>query len=202
MRLSGRVVIITGAGSGIGRASALLLAREGAFVALVDRDAAGAEQTLAMLREGGGSGSVHVGDVGEAEFARAAAEAAVAKSGRRDVLMTAAGLRRPRRDAGNSIAQLPKREHDAPAWRAAIKGTCGRIGGRDLDLPATAIRIFGARLLALPFLLALFHRLQARRRATSSDADYAACLLAFAYTSIKVAIGGCGQRGSWCEEDG
>ena len=92
MRLAGRVTIITGAGSGIGRASTILFAREGAFVALVDRDAAGAEATLAMLREGGGNGSVNVGDVGEAEFARATVEAVAAKSGRLDVLMTAAGF--------------------------------------------------------------------------------------------------------------
>jgi NAD(P)-dependent dehydrogenase (short-subunit alcohol dehydrogenase family) len=41
MRLKGRIAVITGAGSGIGRASALLFAAEGAFVALVDRDSAG-----------------------------------------------------------------------------------------------------------------------------------------------------------------
>ena len=72
MKLAGRVAIITGGGSGIGRASALLFAREGAFVALVDRDAQGAAETLALLRQTGGEGSVHVGDVGEIDFARAA----------------------------------------------------------------------------------------------------------------------------------
>ena len=46
MRLQGRTAVITGAGSGIGRASALLFAREGAFVALVDRDEAGVQETL------------------------------------------------------------------------------------------------------------------------------------------------------------
>jgi len=117
MRLSGRVAIITGAGSGIGRASALLLAREGAFVALVDRDAAGAEQTLAMLREGGGSGSVHVGDVGEAEFARATVEAAVAKGGRLDVLMTAAGF-----SCGGTVVTTDPADWDA-VFRTNVGGT-------------------------------------------------------------------------------
>ena len=117
MRLSGRVAIITGAGSGIGRASALLLAREGAFVALVDREAAGAEQTLAMLREGGGSGSVHVGDVGEAEFARATVEAAVAKGGRLDVLMTAAGF-----SCGGTVVTTDPADWDA-VFRTNVGGT-------------------------------------------------------------------------------
>ena len=53
MRLKGRTAIVTGAGSGIGRASALLFAKEGAFVALVDRDRAGLQETLAAIeREG------------------------------------------------------------------------------------------------------------------------------------------------------
>ena len=61
MKLSGRAAAVTGGGSGIGRASELLFAREGAFGALVDRDVAGAEDTLAMLRDAGGQGSVHRG---------------------------------------------------------------------------------------------------------------------------------------------
>ena len=46
-RLEGKSVIITGAGSGIGRAASLLFAKEGAYVALVDRDHAGLQETLA-----------------------------------------------------------------------------------------------------------------------------------------------------------
>ena len=49
MRLAGRTAIVTGAGSGIGRASAMLFAKEGAFVALVDRDRAGLQETLTAI---------------------------------------------------------------------------------------------------------------------------------------------------------
>ncbi|MBK3426130.1 SDR family NAD(P)-dependent oxidoreductase, partial [Methylobacterium ajmalii] len=48
-RFTDRAVLVTGAGSGIGRASALLFAREGAAVAVVDRDAAGAEESAALI---------------------------------------------------------------------------------------------------------------------------------------------------------
>ena len=68
MRLKGRTAIVTGTGSGIGRATALLFANEGAFVALVDRDTAGLQETIAIIRDAKGDGSVHVGDVGDAEF--------------------------------------------------------------------------------------------------------------------------------------
>ena len=50
MRLAGRTAIVTGAGSGIGRASAVLFAKQGAFVALVDRDRAGLQETLTAIR--------------------------------------------------------------------------------------------------------------------------------------------------------
>jgi len=91
VRLKGRTAIITGAGSGIGRASALLFATEGAFVALVDRDAAGLQETIAAVRAGKGDGSVHVGDVSDAGLAQAVVDAVGAQHGRLDVLMTAAG---------------------------------------------------------------------------------------------------------------
>jgi NAD(P)-dependent dehydrogenase (short-subunit alcohol dehydrogenase family) len=115
MRLSGRVAIITGGASGIGRASALLFAREGAFVALVDRDVSGAEATLAMLQQSGGSGSVHVGDVGDADFARATVEAVAARSSPLDVLMTAAGF-----SCGGTVLTT-----DPADWEAVFRTNVG-----------------------------------------------------------------------------
>jgi NAD(P)-dependent dehydrogenase (short-subunit alcohol dehydrogenase family) len=117
MKLSGRVAVITGGGSGIGRATALLFASEGAFVALVDRDVAGAEGTLAMLRDAGGEGSVHVGDVGEAEFARASVEAVAAGRSRLDVLVTAAGF-----SCGGTVVTTDPSDWDA-VFRANVGGT-------------------------------------------------------------------------------
>ena len=49
MRLAGRIAIVTGAGSGIGRASAVLFAKQGASVALVDRDRTGLQETLVAI---------------------------------------------------------------------------------------------------------------------------------------------------------
>jgi 2-keto-3-deoxy-L-fuconate dehydrogenase len=117
MRLQDRVAVITGGGSGIGRASAVLFAREGAFVALVDRDAAGAAETLAMLREAGGEGSVHVGDVGNADFANATIEGVAAQRGRLDVLMTAAGF-----SCGGTVVTTDPADWDA-VFRTNVGGT-------------------------------------------------------------------------------
>jgi NAD(P)-dependent dehydrogenase (short-subunit alcohol dehydrogenase family) len=117
MKLAGRVAIITGGGSGIGRASAILFAREAAFVALVDRDADGAAETLAMLRENGGVGSVHVGDVGEIDFARTTVEDVAANRGRLDVLMTAAGF-----SCGGTVVTTDPSDWDA-VFRANVGGT-------------------------------------------------------------------------------
>ena len=79
MRLKDRIAVVTGAGSGIGRASALLFAREGAFVALVDRDEAGMHETLEAIRGVKGDGSVHQGDVGDGDFAKATIDAVVSR---------------------------------------------------------------------------------------------------------------------------
>ncbi len=91
MQLTDKVAIVTGGGSGIGRAAALLFAREGARVAVVDRDAASAEAVAAEIRAGGGEALVRVGDVGAPGQAEADAAAVLAAFGRIDVLLTAAG---------------------------------------------------------------------------------------------------------------
>jgi len=117
MRLKGRVAVITGAGSGIGRASALLFAEQGAFVALVDRDATGVEETIAAVREANGDGSVHTGDVGDADFAKAAVEEIVSRHGRLDVLMTAAGW-----SCGGTVVTTDPADWDA-VFRTNVGGT-------------------------------------------------------------------------------
>jgi len=65
-RLDGKYALVTGVGSGIGKGIALLFAREGARVAVADRDRAAAEQTLLEIERQGGSGMVCVGDVSQA----------------------------------------------------------------------------------------------------------------------------------------
>ena len=79
MRLDGKVCIVTGAGSGIGRASALLFAEEGATVAAADID-------------GSAEGVTHVVDVADEEQTRALAAAVLDEYGRIDVLFNNAGI--------------------------------------------------------------------------------------------------------------
>ncbi|MGY4625696.1 SDR family oxidoreductase [Bradyrhizobium sp. USDA 4486] len=113
MRLQGRTAIITGAGSGIGRASARLFAEEGARLALVDRDPAGLEETRALV----GEATTHVGDVGDAAFAETVVSAVVAHYGRLDILMTAAGF-----SCGGTVLTTSLEDWDA-VFRANVGGT-------------------------------------------------------------------------------
>ena len=64
-RLEGKTAIVTGAASGIGRASARLFAREGARVLAVDREAAALDETVASIRAEGGTALAHPADVGD-----------------------------------------------------------------------------------------------------------------------------------------
>lgn len=98
-RLAGKVAIITGAGSsgpgvGNGKAAAILFAREGAQVLLVDAVPERAEETLAIIREEGGIASVFAADVTNAEDCRRMVAAAVDRYGRLDALDNNVGISR------------------------------------------------------------------------------------------------------------
>jgi NAD(P)-dependent dehydrogenase (short-subunit alcohol dehydrogenase family) len=89
VRLEGKVCIVTGAGSGIGRASALLFAAEGARVVAADVDEASAADTA---RDIGGDAVSHRVDVADEIGTQALAAAAVERFGRIDVLFNNAGI--------------------------------------------------------------------------------------------------------------
>ena len=91
-RLAKKVCVITGAGSGIGRASALLFAREGGCVVVADVDKAGADETVRQIKSEGGAASSFIVDVTDAAAAKRLAENAAATYGRIDVLFNNAGI--------------------------------------------------------------------------------------------------------------
>lgn len=92
MRLEGKVALITGAGSGIGRETAVLFAKEGASVVCVDiNDAAGAE-TVGMIEAAGGHASYIHADVSKAADCAAMIDHAEATYGKLNVLFNNAGI--------------------------------------------------------------------------------------------------------------
>jgi 2-keto-3-deoxy-L-fuconate dehydrogenase len=112
--LAGKVAVITGAASGIGRATALLFAAEGATLALVDRDAAGLAAVLASL----GEPSAHlalVGDVADSMTVSDHAARVAAHFGRLDILMTAAGF-----SCGGTVETT-----DPEDWNAVVAANLG-----------------------------------------------------------------------------
>ena len=91
-KLAGKVAVVTGASSGIGRAIALRYAREGADVYVADVNSVGGEETAAMIRGAGGVGAFVACDVADPEQVRAALDRAAGERGRLDIVVNNAGV--------------------------------------------------------------------------------------------------------------
>ena len=87
----GKVALVTGGGSGIGRATALAFARHGAQVVIGDRDVQRGEETVSMIRDAGGTASFRGTDVLVATQVEALVDHAIAEYGRLEVAFNNAG---------------------------------------------------------------------------------------------------------------
>jgi len=104
-RLEGKTAVITGAGSGIGRACMVLFAKEGAKVFGVSRTQSNLAETLELVEQAGGEGAVFSADLSLPEKAESAINAAVSELGHIDILVNGAGV-------GYSIAESSKGSMD------------------------------------------------------------------------------------------
>jgi NAD(P)-dependent dehydrogenase (short-subunit alcohol dehydrogenase family) len=171
-RLKGKTAIITGAGSGIGAATAELFVREGAAVLVVDRNAAGALATAQRMSPDGEQAQALAADVSDEGDVAAMADTALRTWGRIDILVNNAGVRS---DVGitsftpeefdrvlgaNLKGPLLCCKHVLPAMRdsghgsivnvASISSTCG-IAGQPLYAPSKGGLLQMTRQLAVEF---------------------------------------------------
>jgi 3-oxoacyl-[acyl-carrier protein] reductase len=93
-RLQGKIAVITGAGRGIGRATAVRFAQEGAAVVVNDVDAEPAEETASLVKEAGGEALVSTDNTVDLEQARRMMSDAAERFGKIDILVNNAGITR------------------------------------------------------------------------------------------------------------
>ncbi|MEO8359255.1 MAG: SDR family oxidoreductase [Vicinamibacteria bacterium] len=145
-RLDGKIAVVTGAGSGIGRAIALLLARQGAWVIALDLGEDAARAAARAIAEAGGQAEARACDVGDAEDVSANFDAIVAAHGRVDILVNCAGIAHI-----GTLATTSETDFDR-VYRVNVKGVflCCRAaiepmlkqgGGVILNMASTAAHV-------------------------------------------------------------
>jgi NAD(P)-dependent dehydrogenase (short-subunit alcohol dehydrogenase family) len=110
-RLQGKSVIITGAGSGIGRAAALLFTREGAKLIAVDRSDS-VQETAELVRQDGRTAEAIVADAGSEDDVKAFIARAVASHGRLDAIWANAGV---------SGGLVPLQDQTVEQWQEVLR---------------------------------------------------------------------------------
>lgn len=92
MKLKDKVAVITGAASGIGRATAILFAKEGAKIVAADINAGGVEETVKMIEDGGGEAVAVRTDISKSEDVQKMFDTTLKTYGRVDILVNNAGV--------------------------------------------------------------------------------------------------------------
>jgi NAD(P)-dependent dehydrogenase (short-subunit alcohol dehydrogenase family) len=111
-RLEGKIAIVTGAASGIGRAASILFAREGARVAIVDQNSSGLQETVRAISQVGGTVQAFGADVGKEDQVKAVVDSTLTAFGGIDVVYANAGI---------SGGLVPIFEQTADHWRQILQ---------------------------------------------------------------------------------
>jgi NADP-dependent 3-hydroxy acid dehydrogenase YdfG len=144
-----KIALVTGASSGIGAATAELLAREGVIVAAVARRADRLEALVKGIEAAGGRGAAFAADVGDQSAAQAVAQQVLARYGRIDILINSAGIIRPGEAASSDPAHW-REMFDINVLaamylsRAVLPGMRERRDGHIIVVSSTAGRLVGA----------------------------------------------------------
>ncbi len=110
-RVEGKIALVTGAGSGIGRATALTFAREGAKVAVADMDSSGGEETVRLIKDSGSDATFIKVDVSQESEVKAMVDNVVSVYGRLDCAHNNAGI---------EGAVAPMAEYKIEDWNKVI----------------------------------------------------------------------------------